>query len=86
MDTNLTLFCHFFRHDNILRMYGFFHDDTRVVLILEYAAGGELYNILQKQKRLMESVVSKVRKNRSDRVALCVCDQGSSFLYSIPAN
>ncbi|KAI8074403.1 Anthranilamide 10 bound To Auroraa [Gongronella butleri] len=47
------------KHSNILRMYGFFHDDTRVFLILEYAAGGELYNILTKQKRLMESVVSK---------------------------
>lgn len=27
------------RHANILRMYGFFHDDSRIYLILEYAPG-----------------------------------------------
>lgn len=27
------------RHPNILRMYGFFHDDARIYLILEYAPG-----------------------------------------------
>ena len=27
------------RHQNILRMYGFFHDDARIYLILEYAPG-----------------------------------------------
>lgn len=26
------------RHPNILRLYGYFHDDTRVFLILEFAA------------------------------------------------
>lgn len=28
------------RHPNILRMYGYFHDEARVYLILEYAPGG----------------------------------------------
>jgi len=36
------------RHPNILRLYGYFHDDARVYLILEYAAGGQLYKELQK--------------------------------------
>lgn len=27
------------RHPNILRMYGFFHDEARIYLILEYAPG-----------------------------------------------
>lgn len=27
------------RHQNILRMYGFFHDEARIYLILEYAPG-----------------------------------------------
>lgn len=34
------------RHPNILRLYGYFYDQTRVYLILEYAAKGELYKEL----------------------------------------
>lgn len=37
------------RHPYILRLYGYFYDDTRVYLILEYAPQGELYKIMQKQ-------------------------------------
>ena len=32
----------------MLRLYGYFYDDTRVYLILEYAPRGELYKELQK--------------------------------------
>lgn len=35
------------RHPNILRLYGFFYDEKRIYLILEYAAGGELYRKLK---------------------------------------
>lgn len=38
------------RHPNILRLYGYFYDESRVYLILEYAARGELYKELQRQK------------------------------------
>ncbi|XP_070495920.1 aurora kinase C [Chironomus tepperi] len=37
------------RHPNILRMYGFFHDEARIYLILEYAPGGTLFNALKSQ-------------------------------------
>lgn len=37
------------RHVNVLRMFGYFYDETRVYLILEYAPRGEMYKILQKQ-------------------------------------
>ncbi len=37
------------RNENILRMYGFFWDDKKIYLILEYAPGGELYKDLKKQ-------------------------------------
>lgn len=33
------------RHANILRMYGFFHDDSRIYLILEYAPGNLSFHI-----------------------------------------
>lgn len=36
------------RHTNILRLYGYFYDQSRVYLILEFAARGELYKELQK--------------------------------------
>jgi len=39
------------RHPNILRLYGYFHDEKRIFLILEYAAQGELFKELQKKGR-----------------------------------
>jgi serine/threonine protein kinase len=42
------------RHPNILRLYGYFYDQNRVYLILEYAAKGELYKELQKCGRFDE--------------------------------
>ncbi|GLT57209.1 hypothetical protein SLA2020_301970 [Shorea laevis] len=42
------------RHPNILRLYGFFYDQKRVYLVLEYAAKGELYKELQKCKYFSE--------------------------------
>jgi aurora kinase, other len=42
------------RHPNILRLYGYFYDQQRVYLILEYAARGELYKELQKFGRFSE--------------------------------
>jgi hypothetical protein len=35
-------------HENILKLYGFFWDQRRIYLILEYAPGGELYKELKK--------------------------------------
>merc|ERR1711892_673525 len=37
------------RHPHVLRMFGYFYDETRVYLILEFAPGGEMYKALQKQ-------------------------------------
>ena len=42
------------RHPNILRLYGYFYDQNRVYLILEYAARGELYKELKKARRFSE--------------------------------
>ncbi|CAL5378120.1 unnamed protein product [Camellia sinensis] len=42
------------RHPNILRLYGYFYDQKRVYLILEYAAKGELYKELRKCKYFSE--------------------------------
>lgn len=42
------------RHKNVLRMYGYFWDEKRVYLILEYASKGEIYHELLKRKRFSE--------------------------------
>ncbi|KAJ3200689.1 spindle assembly checkpoint kinase, partial [Entophlyctis luteolus] len=47
------------RHPNILRLYGYFYDAKRVYLILEYAAGGEVYKCLRKITRFSEEQASK---------------------------
>lgn len=47
------------RHPNILRLYGYFYDEKRVYLILEYAPQGELYKILRQQTKLEEHLASK---------------------------
>jgi len=41
-------------------MYGYFYDETRVYLILEYAAKGELYKELQKCVRFNDQRTSTV--------------------------
>jgi serine/threonine protein kinase len=42
------------KHPNVLQMYGFFFDEKRIYIILEYAAGGELYTVLRSEGRLDE--------------------------------
>jgi aurora kinase, other len=42
------------RHKNILRLFGYFYDETRVFLILEFAARGELYKELQRVETFEE--------------------------------
>ncbi|CAG8703131.1 12721_t:CDS:2 [Dentiscutata heterogama] len=47
------------RHPNILRLLGYFQDDIYFVLILEYAAKGELYKQLVKSGRLKKKKASR---------------------------
>ena len=48
------------KHDNVLRMYGFFWDLKKIYLILEYAPGGELYKDLQSQVKLLLEWLSEL--------------------------
>jgi len=47
------------RHPNILKLWGYFYDETRVFIILEYAKGGELYEQLKAKKRFDEDTAAK---------------------------
>ena len=47
------------RHKNILRLYGFFYDEKRIYLILEFAPQGELYKKLQEKGRFSEATAAR---------------------------
>ena len=47
------------RHPGILRLFGYFHDEKRVYLVLELAPGGELFKRLQEQKTFDEAQTSR---------------------------
>jgi len=58
--TGCDLSLHFYRHRHILRLYGYFYDNERVYLVLEYANGGELYARLKKLGKFDEPTSAKV--------------------------
>jgi hypothetical protein len=47
------------RHQHILRLYGYFYDEKRVYLIIEYAAQGELYQRLLEVGKFPEALCAK---------------------------
>lgn len=59
------------RHNNILRMYGYFWDDKRVFLILEYAPYGELYKELHRKKQFSEKRAAYYIRAIADAVSYC---------------
>ncbi|KAF6214436.1 hypothetical protein GE061_009179 [Apolygus lucorum] len=61
------------RHPNVLKLYGYFHDASRVYLILEYAKMGELYKYLQshEDKKLPEPEVAQIMKQLASALIYC---------------
>ncbi|XP_061487110.1 aurora kinase C-like isoform X1 [Rhineura floridana] len=59
------------RHPNILRMYNYFHDQTRIFLMLEYAPRGELYKELQKKKHFDDIRTATYMEEISDALMYC---------------
>ncbi|KAF9522592.1 other/AUR protein kinase [Crepidotus variabilis] len=54
------------RHPNVLRLYGYFHDEKRIFLMLEFAGKGELYKQLAKQGRFSERRSSRYVDQMAD--------------------
>ncbi|TFJ85869.1 hypothetical protein NSK_002689 [Nannochloropsis salina CCMP1776] len=59
------------RHKNILRMYGYFFDDKRIYLILEYAPHGELYKHLTNQGHFSERQSAQFILEMSSALGYC---------------
>ncbi|MCL7040724.1 hypothetical protein MKW94_014877 [Papaver nudicaule] len=58
-------------HPNILSLYGWFGDDERIFLILEYAAKGELYGLLKKIGHFTEKDTATYIASLSKALAYC---------------
>ncbi|CAG8690052.1 10882_t:CDS:2, partial [Racocetra persica] len=48
-------------HPNILKLYGYFQDDNQIVMILEFAQYGTLYDFLKKSQRISEGRSARKR-------------------------
>jgi len=59
------------RHENILRLFGYFYDETRVYLILEFAPKGELYNTLRKSGHFTDEVAATYIAQMIDALDYC---------------
>jgi aurora kinase len=59
------------RHDNILRMYGYFYDSKRVYLILEYSPGGEIYKRLKRKGHFCETVAARYISDLANAFQYC---------------
>ncbi|KAF7279746.1 aurora kinase C-like [Rhynchophorus ferrugineus] len=61
------------RHPNILRLYGYFHDESRVYLILEYAPKGAVYVALMQspEKRFSENICASYIRQIADALRYC---------------
>lgn len=61
------------KHANVIRLYSYFHDETRVYLVLEYAPGGSLYSALEAApgKKFEEPYAASIIKQLCSALALC---------------
>jgi serine/threonine protein kinase len=59
------------RHNNVLRLYGYFWDATRIYLILEFCQKGEMYKILQKAGRFSEPLAAYYISALASAFAYC---------------
>jgi aurora kinase A len=59
------------KHPHVLRLLNWFHDSSRIYLILEYAANGELYKELQKNQRFNEQRTATYIFQLADALMYC---------------
>jgi serine/threonine protein kinase len=45
----------FLNHPNIVKVFGFFDDLSNFYIVMEYMEGGNLFNLIKKQKKLSEA-------------------------------
>ncbi|GJN12193.1 hypothetical protein PR202_ga30450 [Eleusine coracana subsp. coracana] len=53
-------------HPNVIRLFAWFHDEERIVLVLEYAARGEVYKVLRTAGHFSEATATTGRLKIAD--------------------
>ncbi|ODM88188.1 NUAK family SNF1-like kinase 1 [Orchesella cincta] len=59
------------RHPNIIHIYEVFENREKMVLVMEYAAGGELYDYLNERKILEEDEARRIFRQIASAVYYC---------------
>ncbi|KAG5175951.1 kinase-like domain-containing protein [Tribonema minus] len=59
------------RHRSVLRLFGFFYDERRIYLILEFAPGGELYKRLTAAHRFAEPLAARYVLEMAQALQYC---------------
>uniref|UniRef100_A0AC34FCQ6 Aurora kinase n=1 Tax=Panagrolaimus sp. ES5 TaxID=591445 RepID=A0AC34FCQ6_9BILA len=59
------------KHKNILRLYGYFHDESRVYLVLEYGKGGSLFSLLKRYRIMSYHRTANVVGQLCDALIYC---------------
>ncbi|CAG9540432.1 unnamed protein product [Cercopithifilaria johnstoni] len=59
------------RHPNILRLYGYFHDEDRVYMVLEFAPKGSLFDKLQVMKTFSPELAAKYMYQLASAMEYC---------------
>lgn len=59
------------RHKHILRMYGYFYDEKRIYIMLEYAPGGELYKHLTNRGHFSEHTTARYISDLAKALDYC---------------
>ncbi|CAD5115095.1 DgyrCDS4106 [Dimorphilus gyrociliatus] len=62
--------CHL-SHPNIIKLYNWTHDDRKIYMFIEYAARGELYKELKKNRYFTESRSGKYMYQIADALKYC---------------
>ncbi|VDL93900.1 unnamed protein product [Schistocephalus solidus] len=66
----IEIMCHL-RHRHILQLYTYFHDSSKIYLVLEFAYYGQMYSELQREQRFSESKASTYLYQLCDALIYC---------------
>ena len=58
-------------HPNIIKLYDVFEDEKYICLVIELMEGGELFDLINEQKRFSEDQAREIVKNLIDSIQYC---------------
>jgi serine/threonine protein kinase len=54
------------RHPNVIRIYEVIQEKDRLILIMEFVSGGDLYQLIKEKKKLLEKEAALLLKGCAD--------------------